>query len=856
MHIPMTSRVFRLATAALAATATAALAQVPPLARPLPLSSVRLTDGPLQRAQALDARYLLTLEPDRMLALFRVRAGLQPKGEPYGGWDGDGRNLTGHIAGHYLSAVSLMVAATGDPRFRERARYIVDELAAVQAAHGDGYLCALEGGRRAFGELARGSVRSAAFDLNGEWAPWYTLHKLFAGLRDAYGHAHIERALDVEAALAAWAERTLSGLDEASVQRMLGTEFGGMPEVLVDLAADTGDHRWLQLADRFEHRAFLLPLWRHVDALAGKHGNTQVPKLVGAIDRFALTGRPADLVAASFFWDTVVQHHTFATGGHGQDEYFGPPDRLARHLDGRTAESCNVYNMLKLTRSLFAFRPDPVYADFMERALFNHVLGSIDPDDGRTCYMVPVGRGVQREYQDMQRDFTCCVGTGMENHALHGEGIYYEDGERLWVNLFVPSTASWDARGIRLTMATTFPEGDTATLTVAVDEPVELALLVRRPYWVDSGFAITVAGERVDASVADATERRPGRWQYDDRDPASRYVELRRVWRDGDVVEIALPKTLRLEPTPDDPQRAAILWGPLVLAGDLGAEVRPGEPATPPPVLVAAERPVAEWLERLPGDPARFRTGAGIARTPAVGAASTVAELAPFYRLHGRRYAGYWDVDTDAQWTARLGELTAAAERQRRIDAATVARVDFGDDDSLRRCGYREGPGSEREWIDGRRGRRSTSWFEVALPVDASVPLGLVLTHHGGDRRGTPSSYTVLVDGTPIAERLVRLLDDPRFHDLAIPLPGELVTGRERVTIRLAAAPDSRIATVFELRVVRADAVDARRRGERSGCRRRVVARRSHRSGAGIEPVGAMESRGHPPASGSSMRMR
>ncbi len=365
-------------------------------ARPLPLAAVRLTGGPLKHAQELMASYLLRLDPDRMLAYYRERAGLIRKAEPYDGWDGGGRNLTGHIAGHHLSAVSLMFAATSDARFKTRADYIVRELKEVQDKHGDGYLSALEGGREAFGRLAKGEIRSAAFDLNGLWSPWYTLHKTYAGLRDAYRHTGNRMALEVETKFAAWAEGILSRLSDDQLQHMMNTEFGGMNEALVDLYADTGDARWLKLSYAFEHRAFITPLERHQDDLAGKHGNTQVPKLIGSAERYRSTGQPADLLAAAFFWDRVTQHHSFSSGGHGTDEYFGPPDRLNDRVDGRTCETCNTYNMLKLTRTLFSFQPDAHYADYHERALFNHILASIDPEDGRVCYMVPVGRGGRR----------------------------------------------------------------------------------------------------------------------------------------------------------------------------------------------------------------------------------------------------------------------------------------------------------------------------------------------------------------------------------------------------------------------------------------------------------------------------
>src|SRR5215472_13804276 len=274
---------------------------VPDVARPLPLAAVRLTGGPLEHAQELDARYLLSLEPDRMLALYRKRAGLEPKAEPYGGWDADGRNLTGHIAGHYLSAVSLMWAATGDERFKDRANDIVSELKVVQDRQGDGLVSALAGVREAFADVSKGQIRSAPFDLNGLWSPWYTLHKTFAGLRDAYRYTGNRTALEVETRFAGWVERVLAPMDDAQIQRMLNTEFGGMNEVLVELYADTGDRRWLDLSYRFEHHAVLGPLAQGEDSLSGLHANTQVPKVLGSAVRFGLTGNKDDGIAARTF---------------------------------------------------------------------------------------------------------------------------------------------------------------------------------------------------------------------------------------------------------------------------------------------------------------------------------------------------------------------------------------------------------------------------------------------------------------------------------------------------------------------------------------------------------------------------
>ena len=781
-------------------------------ARPLPLSAVRLLAGPLKHAQELDASYLLALEPDRMLAYYRDRAGLRPKAEPYGGWDGDGRNLTGHIAGHYLSAVSLMWSATGDPRFKQRADYIVGELKQVQDAHRDGFLSALKGGRTAFDELSRGEIRSAAFDLNGEWSPWYTLHKTYAGLRDAYRHARNRTALDVEIKFAAWAERVLSRLDDAQLQHMMNTEFGGMNEVMCDLYADTGDARWLALSYKFEHRAFLEPLERHQDDLAGTHANTQIPKILGSAARFLYTGTPSDLLAAGFFWDRVVQHHSFSSGGHGKDEYFGPADELSDWIDGRTAETCNVYNMLKLTRRLFSFWPDPHYADYHERALFNHMLASIDPADGRVCYMVPVGPAVTHEYQDMFRDFTCDVGTGMENHALHGDGIYYEGDDRLWVNLYVPSSATWAKTGVELTMETDFPEGETAKLALRLRAPREFSLALRRPYWTGQGFLVKLNGQIVEPGQEPAPDSldRTGRSQY--RRPAyepSSYLELKRRWTSGDVVEVALPKTLHLEPLPDNPHRLSLMWGPLVLAGDLGPEPdgHRGEgarPAPPVPVFVTAD-PVATWLKPVAGAPGHFRTD-GVGREPDARGRVSDVDFQPFFRLHRRTYSTYWDLFTPAEWDRQKTAYAAEAERLRKLAAATVAYLQPGEVVFERQFNYQAGEGAQPQRILGRPGRRGRTWFSYDLPVEPSHPMVLIATYFSGDRRGTPADFGIQVDGGSIGDQQLGLSDPHRFFDLEYRLPEDLVRGKSKVTVRFQAKQGSQIATVFGLRMIRGDA--------------------------------------------------
>jgi DUF1680 family protein len=781
-------------------------------ARPVPLTNVRVTGGPLKAAQDVTAKYLLSLEPDRMLAYYRVRAGLPKKAEPYGGWDGGGRNLTGHIAGHHLSAVSLMYVATGDERFKQRADYIVSELKVVQDKNGDGYLGALEGAREAFAAVSKGDIRSGGFDLNGLWSPWYTLHKTFAGLRDAYRHAGNRAALSMSAKYAAWAEGVLAPLTDVQVQKMLDTEHGGMNEVLADLYADTGDKRWLKLSYRFEHHAFTDPLKRHQDNLSGKHGNCQIPKLVGSAARYGYVGGTADILAASFFWDRVAQHHSYATGGHGLSEYFGPPDQLSARVDGRACESCNVYNMLKLTRRLFSLRPDANYADFHERALFNHVLASIDPESGATSYMVPVGRSEQQEYQDMLRSFTCCVGTGMESHALHGYGVYYESPDTLWVNLFVPSTAQFTTAGVRLTQETTFPDGDSAKLTIALPAPKEFALAVRRPVWAGDAFAVKVNGAPIEqpslANLRDLNAGGRGGAPGMEAAQASSYVELKRVWKSGDTVELTIPKSLRLEPTPDNRRVAAIMWGPLVLAGDHGPrrEERRGAPPAPPvPVLVAADRPVDSWVVPTGSRQGDFKAQ-NVARVISESGSAGDVTLAPFYRTQERRYSVYFDVISPADFDARGAAMAAEREAAQRLDAATVGFVQPGEAQPEHDSNFQSDPPDRALGrTNGRGSRGGAGWFSFDLPVDPGAPMAVIVTYF--NEPGLPAlqgNFDVLVDGSKIG-RYEPNETAVGFYAAQYAVPANLVGGKSRVTVRFQSGAGGRIVPVCGVRMVRAN---------------------------------------------------
>ncbi|HEY2979012.1 MAG TPA: glycoside hydrolase family 127 protein, partial [Burkholderiaceae bacterium] len=444
-------------------------------ARPFALSSVRLLPGPFEAAQALDARYLLSLNADRLLHGFRVNAGLEPKAERYGGWESEDL-CPGHTLGHYLSACSMMWASTGQADFRQRVDHVIDELHSCQQATGSGLVCAFPDGDA--------QPRNALAGRPVTGVPWYTMHKIMAGLRDAHVHASHPRALAVLARLADWMVDAAEGCSDERFQQMLGVEHGGMNEVLADLHELTGDARYLSLALRFNHRAVLDPLMEGRDALDGLHANTQIPKVIGLARLAEINGDERYAKGARYFWGTVVDRRSFATGGHGDGEHFFARAETRQHLaSAKTMETCCTYNMLRLTRSLFAAEPSVAYADYHERALFNGILASQDPDTGMFTYFQATRPGYPKLYCTPERSFWCCTGTGLESFAKLGDSIYFHDAQSVYVNLFIASTLDWADKQVRVRQTTAFPDEANTRLSLHAARPTRFALRLRHPGW-------------------------------------------------------------------------------------------------------------------------------------------------------------------------------------------------------------------------------------------------------------------------------------------------------------------------------------------------------------------------------------
>jgi DUF1680 family protein len=740
---------------------------VPLKALPFDIEDVRLLPGPFRHAMELDAKYLLALDVDRLLHTFRTNAGLPSSAKPLGGWEAPKVELRGHFAGHYLSACALMYASTGDEGFKARGEQLVSGLAECQRMLGSGYLSA-------FPEefIDRVEKRQRV------WAPWYTLHKILAGLLDMNEHCGSSQALDVARKFADWVKARTDRLGDDPMQRMLGNEHGGMNEALANLYARTGEQKYLKLAGRFNHMAVLGPAAERRDTLTGLHANTQIPKFIGTARQYELTGTEWFETASRFFWDTVVKERSYVIGGHSDGEMFSPKERLSHALGPDTTETCNTYNMLKLTRHLFEWDPRAVYADYYERALYNHILASQDPESGMMCYYVPLRSGSRKVYNGFDDAFWCCTGTGVENHAKYGDSIYFHHGDNstLYVNLFIPSEVTWKDQGLKLRQETRYPAEQGSRLIISAEKPAELTIKVRHPSWARTGFAIKVNSEAVATGE-------PGT-----------FAALSRTWKAGDSVEVAMPFALHTEGFRDNPNRLAFLHGPLVLC----EQVEPGRPV---PAIVTETDHLLESVSPIPGKPSTFAGSARAFRVPGESGGASVT-LEPFYAMHGgRHYVVYWDVFTPEQYRAKEAEYAAELSRLRELDGRTVDRVCPGEDQNERDHKL-EGEKTSAGHFGGRGWRHADDggFFRYVVKVLPHQPQELSVTYWGSDRGRRV--FDILVDGTKLATEQLQNNRPEQFYDQVYKLPEDLTKGKSHVTVIFQAHPHQTAGGIFGLRVL------------------------------------------------------
>jgi DUF1680 family protein len=737
-------------------TRRARAAAKPPKAEPFPLNKVRLLPSPYLTAVQANLAYLHRLEPDRLLHNFRQQAGLPPKGETYGGWEAD--TIAGHTLGHYMTALALMHAQTGDPESARRLRTIVAELAECQAQSTDGFVAGFtrirdgktEPGRLVFDEVRRGDIRVRPFNLNGCWVPLYNWHKLLGGLLAADRHCSISDAIPVAERLGVYIEGVFDSLNDAQIQQMLDCEHGGINESFAELYARTGRKRWLALSEKIYHRRILEPLSRGEDCLSTIHANTQIPKIIGLARLYELTGEDRHRRTADFFWNRVTSDYSYVIGGNADQEYFEGPRAISKYITEQTCESCNSYNMLKLTRHLYADGPDAHYFDYYERTHLNHILAQQNPATGMFAYMVPLMSGSHRDFSSPFDDFWCCVGTGMESHAKHGDSIYWRAGDALMVNLYIPSILHNDRGGWGVRMETDYPFSDDITLRITHAKTRPAVIALRVPGWC-SDPAVAVNGEKQHIAPEDS------------------YLRLRRAWKSDDVISLTLPRRLWIEPTPDDPDMVALLFGPLVLAGDLGSADQRWTGL--PPVLIGADplmgiKPTSE--------PAVFRTE-GVVRPGDL-------TLRPFAFQHERNTAVYFQRTTETAWAAAQDALHAEQAKAQSL-AQRAADVLYPGETQSEQDHQLDADLSYSVVYRGRQGRdaRSGGFFEFTLKTKPG-PLVLSATYWGEERH---RRFTIFVNGVAVAKETLDAEKPGMFFERDYPLPLDLTRDKDKIKVRI-----------------------------------------------------------------------
>ena len=673
-----------------------------------PLQDVKLLESPFLQAQQTDLHYIMAMEPDRLLAPFLREAGLTPKASSYTNWENTG--LDGHIGGHYISALSMMYAATGDTAIYNRLNYMLNELHRAQQAVGTGFIGGTPGSLQLWKEIKAGNIRAGGFDLNGKWVPLYNIHKTYAGLRDAYLYAGSDLARQMLVALTDWMIDITVGLTDQQMQDMLRSEHGGLNETFADVAEITGNKKYLELARRFSHKVILDPLVKDEDRLTGMHANTQIPKVIGY-------KRIADLAqdqnwdhAARFFWNTVVNHRSVCIGGNSVREHFHPADNFTSMLnDVQGPETCNTYNMLRLTKMLYQTSPDIRFADYYERALYNHILASQQPEKGGFVYFTPMRPGHYRVYSQPETSMWCCVGSGLENHTKYGEFIYAHAKDTLYVNLFIPSRLTWKEKKITLVQETRFPDEEQIRFRVEKSKKKAFSLKLRYPSWA-KGASVSVNGK------VQETNAQPGE-----------YLTIHRKWKAGDEITLNMPMQVALEQIPDRENFYAFMYGPIVLASPTGTENMDGLYADDSrgghiahgkqismqeiPMLIGSAASLPQSLRKINDDLVAFTYTGSV-----YPAQKEALKLIPFFRLHDSRYAVYFHQVTEAEVESIRKEVALSERKAMELANQTVDLIFPGEQQPESDHGilYEQ---AETGINKDRHFRRAKGWFSYNLKV-------------------------------------------------------------------------------------------------------------------------------------------
>ncbi len=740
------------------------------------LKNVKLLPGsPFKHAMDIDGAYILSLNPDKLLSRFYKNAGLQPKDSAYGGWESEG--LSGHTLGHYLSACSMMYASSGNQQYKDRVAYIVEELAKCQRARKTGYVGAIPHEDSIFYKVQKGEIKSGGFDLNGGWSPWYTVHKVMAGLVDAYLYCDNNQALKIVEQMADWTATIVDPLTNEQRQKMLKCEYGGMNDVLANIYAITGNKKYLNLSYKFFDDFVMQPLADgKPDPLAGRHSNTNIPKTIGSARQYELTSNARDEKIATRAWDILVNDHSYVTGGNGNYEYLGEPDKLNNTLSDNNTESCCAYNMLKLTGHLFTWQPSAKLGDYFERTLYNDILTSQNPQTAMMLYFEPLRAGGKKEFSDSFNTFTCCVGSGMENHSKYTEDIYFEGADgSLYVNLFIPSQLNWRNKNMTVTQTTSYPASGNIVLKISTSKATTFPLRIRYPWWTKKDAVIKVNNKIITA----------------DKDEQG-FLVIKRKWYPDDKVEVSFDMSLYAESMPDNKNRVALMYGPLVLAGNLG-DTMP-DPVYGSPVFLTNDRNIADWALQDATNPLTFHT-------KNVGQPFDVT-LTPFYQNVNNHYSVYWDFFTDQEWSARKAEYEAEKRHEKEIEEQTIDVFRVGEMQPERDHNLKA---TEQSYVDnayGRTGRevRNNGFFSFNMKVDPEKPAALLCTYIGDDKN---RSFDILVDDVKIASVELNGKEAGKFFNVEYPIASQLTQGKTKIVVKVQATNGKTAGRLFGCRTIR-----------------------------------------------------
>lgn len=731
-----------------------------------PLSDVQLLESPFKEAQQVDLKYILAMEPDRLLAPYLREAGLTPKAQSYTNWENSG--LDGHIGGHYISALAMMYAATENPEVKQRLDYMVNELKRCQDTVGTGFIGGTPGSIPMWNDIKAGKIRAGGFDLNGKWVPLYNIHKTYAGLRDAYLFAGNSDALDMLIKLTDWMIDITAGLTDEQMQDMLRSEHGGLNEIFADVYEITGNSKYLDLARRFSHIAILTPLLSKEDKLTGLHANTQIPKVIGYKRIADLENNKDWNEASQFFWETVTQHRSVSMGGNSVREHFHPANNFeAMVTDIEGPETCNTYNMLRLSNLFFQSTADARYIDFYERGLYNHILSSQEPEKGGFVYFTSMRPGHYRVYSQPETSMWCCVGSGLENHTKYGELIYAHSNNELYVNLFIPSRLEWKEKGVTIVQDTRFPDENQVKLHIEQSKKKAFALKLRYPIWAENQqLKVTINGEVQHITAT------PGN-----------YITLERKWKKGDEIVITLPMALRMEQLPDKSDFYSFLYGPIVLATKIGTEDMKGLyaddsrgghiahgrqlPLQDMPMLIGQTNQLLSHFQKEGGEKLHFSYTGEVYPTT-----FGKLEFIPFFRLHNARYAVYFRQVTP-EGLQQLKEEIANKEQQAIELAQRTVDLIYPGEQQPESDHFIKYENSYTGSRDDRHYRGAKGWFSYELKIkeDAS---SLMLVQ--SKKEGHPATRITIDNKEVVAAPVVNDLNE-NFITLTYNLPDTLMAG-------------------------------------------------------------------------------